>query len=164
MASSAPFSSLLPSLLNCCQRGIVPPPYRRIAYLLSISDITEPDDAAEGNSAMRIATAATALEASLGTAMDPATTMFLGQSVHVAAQKAALQNPKLKLKQAIAPLLRPKHLSSSPPRFSFLPRYVLNVPLCRYSNNPHIACRVPVPYPPAPLRSSIPPVHRFRRK
>jgi hypothetical protein len=63
--------------------------------------------------AMRIAAWAGGLTASLGSAMDPATTLLLEQMVHTATQQAAsARNPKLEV--AIAQLLHPKPLSRRP--------------------------------------------------
>jgi hypothetical protein len=60
---------------------------------------------------MRIATWASRLTATLGSAMDPAATMFLEQTVHAAAQIAAsARNPKLEY--AISQVLRSKPVSS----------------------------------------------------
>jgi hypothetical protein len=73
--------------------------------------VTEPENTEDLTSdVVRIAAWADGLTANLGDAMDPATAMFLEQTVYLASQQAAsARNPKVE--HAISQLLRPKPLS-----------------------------------------------------
>jgi hypothetical protein len=76
-------------LLSLDTRIVLAAPVASLLLSQPIIVISESQHAAEGHSAMTIATWLNALASSLSNAMDLAETIFLEQTVHAAAQEAA---------------------------------------------------------------------------